>query len=297
MSKLDSTARQRYIISKLQQRNCSFEEINDFLIRKSEEDHRKYDCSIRTFQRDLQEIATLFNIEIKYNRKENFYFVEEENIDDIGLRLLETYDIYKTINNFENTNKYVHFNKRKAIGGQHIQTILNAIQTKKQISIEHYNFWTEETKVFKLAPYAIKEFDNRWYLIALFDNKVLIFGLDRITEIQILKAKFIYPKDFSLNDMYGNSFGITSTLGETPEKISMITNSGKMNYFKTMPLHPTQTITVLPNKDIQIDVTLVPKHEFKMEILSHGKELKVIAPKRFANEIKADLAKTLALYN
>jgi WYL domain len=296
MSKLESFTRQRLIIAKLQKQACTFDAIDTYLQAKGEADDRKYDCDIRTFQRDVKEIAALFNIQIVYSKRDKVYTIQEDEMEEIGFRLLESYDIYKTINDFDKASKYVHFSTRKAIGTHHIYSILNAIQTKKMITFSHYNYWTSETSTFKIAPYALKEFNGRWYLIGLFGEKILSFGLDRVVDLELNKTKFIYPKDFSIDSLYKNSFGIHATNDEKPEKISFITNINKGNYFKSMPLHHSQSIAEVSKNEIEISVFIAPTYDFMMELLSHGDAIRITAPKHYVKTIKAQVTKMTNLY-
>jgi proteasome accessory factor B len=295
MSKLESFNRQRFIITKLQKHACTFADLDQYLLTKNIDD-KKYDCDIRTFQRDVKEIETLFGIVIKYNRRDKVYFLEEEAMDEIGVRMLETFDIYKTLNDFDSASKYVHFSKRKAVGGHHIYAILTAIKSRKMISFTHKNFWTGLIKEFKIIPLALKEFNGRWYCIGQIGDKYISWGLDRILEIQITKTKFTYPKAFNLDAMYGNSFGAHSTNDDDPETIVLETSVEKANYFITMPLHSSQIIQEISKQKVSITLTLCPAHDFVMELLSHGADVKIVSPKSLVNHIKADIKKLIDLY-
>jgi hypothetical protein len=295
MSKIESFARQRFIITKLQKHACSFKALDEYLLSKNTED-QKYDCDIRTFQRDVKEIEMLFGIVIKYDRRDKLYFLEEEATDEIGYRMLETFDIYKTLNDFDSASKYVHFSNRKATGGHHIYSILTAIKARKIICFQHKNFWSGIIKEFKVAPLALKEFNGRWYCIGQLNDKYISWGLDRILDLDITKAKFVYPKDFSLEAMYGNSYGAHATNNEDPQTIVFETSIEKANYFATMPLHHSQVIKEISKTRVSITITLCPAHDFTMELLSHGADIKIVAPKSFVNQLKADVKRLSALY-
>jgi hypothetical protein len=295
MSKLESFARQRFIITKLQKHACTFKEVDQFLLSKNRDD-KNYDCDIRTFQRDVKDIEALFGIVIKYSRGTKQYFIEEDEMDEIGIRMLESFEIYKTLNDFDSASQYVHFSKRKAVGGQHIYAILSAIKSRKMISFEHKNFWTGLVKEFKVAPLALKEFNGRWYCIGQIGEKYISWGLDRILELEISKTKFAYPKEFSLDAMYGNSFGAHSTNDEDPETIVLETSIEKANYFATMPLHHSQVIEEKSKSKVSITLTLCPAHDFVMEVLSHGADVKVVSPKSIVSRVKADVKRLADLY-
>jgi hypothetical protein len=97
MSKLESNLRQRYIVNCLRNKPSSFKEILEYLKIRSEMDDRKYICSLRTFQRDLNEIASAYNIEIKPDKYSNYEIVYDEN-DDFSERLMESYDMFNALN-------------------------------------------------------------------------------------------------------------------------------------------------------------------------------------------------------
>ena len=73
MSVHETQLRQLLLISKLRIRPRSFEEIESFLELESEITGYNLLVSQRTFQRDIQQIASLYNIEIKNDRSRNVY--------------------------------------------------------------------------------------------------------------------------------------------------------------------------------------------------------------------------------
>ncbi|MCC6186040.1 MAG: WYL domain-containing protein, partial [Chitinophagaceae bacterium] len=62
----------------------------------------------------------------------------------------------------------------------------------------------EEFSQRRVEPYALKEFKNRWYVIAKDnnDNHIKNFALDRLTELEITKKTFIYPNNYSVEESY-----------------------------------------------------------------------------------------------
>jgi hypothetical protein len=70
MSKKQYIQRHLLIINKLKSKSSSFEEIKSYLKKQEEIFDEDFDISKRTFQRDLKEINSIFEIEITYNKKE-----------------------------------------------------------------------------------------------------------------------------------------------------------------------------------------------------------------------------------
>jgi len=84
------------IISLLQNKPRSFQEINDELANQQDatEDLR---VSQRTFQRDIQEIEQNHQIEIASDKSRNVYYIKESAEDEYKTRLRENYDIINAI--------------------------------------------------------------------------------------------------------------------------------------------------------------------------------------------------------
>src|SRR5690554_6571004 len=109
MSKLESNYRQSIIIKTLRSKPKSFEEIQDVL-----NDYRDYNllCSIRTFQRDLKEIESLYGIEIRYSRSEEVYKIVDDQIGEHEERLLETFELLNALNFTEKHSRKMILEKR-----------------------------------------------------------------------------------------------------------------------------------------------------------------------------------------
>jgi predicted DNA-binding transcriptional regulator YafY len=134
----------------------------------------------------------------------------------------------------------------------------------------------------------MKEFKNRWYVLGkdVKDSKVKTFALDRLTNLDITKLKFVYPKDFKPEETFRYSFGIISPINEKPQEITLSFDSVQGKYIKTLPLHHTQEILNDNTDELKIKLNLCITHDFIMELLSFGDNVMVIKPKTLVNTIK-----------
>ena len=78
MSKRESTSRNHLIIKKLRQNPATFQEIVDYLLLESEIQAYDFNISKRTFQRDVIDIRSIYNIDIQYDRSRKIYFIDNE---------------------------------------------------------------------------------------------------------------------------------------------------------------------------------------------------------------------------
>jgi predicted DNA-binding transcriptional regulator YafY len=147
-------------------------------------------------------------------------------------------------------------------------------------------------------PYALKEFRNRWYILAndLKDSQVKSFALDRLTELEITKRKFQFPNDFNVNDHFKYCFGIISPIGHKPREVILSFDPFQGKYIKSLPLHESQQILVDSDEELRVKLTLFITHDFFMELLSFGENLKIIEPESLIRDIKKSLHQTLKRY-
>ena len=298
MSKRESIARYNLIIKKLRKQPADFEEISEYLTLESELQEYNFNVSKRTFQRDLDDIRSLYNIDIVYDFSRKVYFIDLEEQPELNERILEAFDTFNALNITDRLSNYIHFEKRRPQGTENLYGLLHAIKNKVQISFSYKKFWEDEMSQRTAEPYALKEFKNRWYVLAndLKDNKVKSFALDRLTELEITRKKFQLPIDFDVNEHYKYCFGIISPNEHQPQEVILSFDPFQGKYIKTLPLHESQVILKDHEEELLIKLTLFLTHDFLMEILSYGDNVKVIQPESLIEDLKTSYENALKLY-
>ena len=298
MSKRESISRLSLIIKKLRRNPSTFEEISDYLSRESELQAYDFNISKRTFQRDLEDIRSLFNIEIKYDFSRKVYLIDNEEQVDVTDRILEAFDTFNALNITDRLSKYIHFEKRKPQGTENLYGLLHAIKNSFQIHFSYQKFWDEEAGRRTVEPYALKEFKNRWYIIAkdINDDRIKTFGLDRLTNLDITRKTFKCPVDYDIEKEFKYCFGIISPNDIEPEEIILSFNPDQGKYIKSLPLHESQEIILDTQAELQIKLQLCNTFDFRMELLSYGNDVKVLKPESLIKEIKDTLQKAIEQY-
>ena len=298
MSKRESIARYNLIIKKLRKQPADFEQISTYLSLESELQEYNFNVSKRTFQRDLDDIRSLYNIDIVYDFSRKVYFIDLEEQPELNERILEAFDTFNALNITDRLSNYIHFEKRLPQGTENLYGLLHAIKNKVQISFSYKKFWEDEMSQRTAEPYALKEFKNRWYVLAndLKDNKVKSFALDRLTELEITRKKFQLPIDFDVNEHYKYCFGIISPNEHQPQEVILSFDPFQGKYIKTLPLHESQVILKDNEEELLIKLTLFLTHDFLMEILSYGDNVKVIQPESLIEDLKTSYENALKLY-
>jgi proteasome accessory factor B len=298
MSKLIYFKRYLYLIDRLRSRPSNFNELQDYVLRKLEKEDidSSFDYSVRTFERDKKDIATLFGIEIYFDRKDKTYTINEDEIEDQSVtRMIEAFSIHHAIQEGSKLSPSVFLEKRKSLGTDLIHGIIHAIQNRFILQFTHQKHWEDFTTQRTVYPIAIKEAQQRWYLVALDkkDETVKTFGLDRISDLKITDTKF-KPFAFNVEKEFRNAFGV---LRDVPaEKVILQFSKMQGEYIKTFPLHDSQRIIVETENTMTFEMYICLTHDFIMELMRYDANVQVIEPQSLIDNIKTRIENVRKLY-
>lgn len=300
MSKKQFLKRFSLIINKLRKNASSFEEIQKYLAEQSINDEENYEISIRTFQREIKEIASTHGIEITYNRSQGVYEIVYDGNEERNERLMENFEIIDALKISSNLANHLILEKRRPLGTNNMNYLIHAIKNRNEISFSYSKYWTGDLVDTrrKVQPLALKEARYRWYLLAkdLKDNRVKTFGLDRINNLEITNLKFKFPEKYNAEEAFCHSFGIINEDHKEPQKIVLSFSFEQGKYIKSLPLHHSQKELINNEKEYRIELFLQPTYDFVMELLSIGAEVKVLEPESLKKEMIEKLQATLKRY-
>jgi proteasome accessory factor B len=298
MSKLIYFKRYLYVIDRLRSRPCNFNELQEHVMRKLQNDDidTTFEYAIRTFERDKKDISTLFGIDIHYNRKDKTYAIDEAEIEDQSVtRMIDAFSIHHALQEGNKLSPSVFLEKRKSLGTEHIYGIIHAIQNGYILQFTHQKHWENFSTQREVKPIAIKESQQRWYLVAMDkkDETVKTFGLDRISNLKITDTKF-KPVAYNVEKEFQHAFGVETY--DAAEKVILQFSNKQGNYIKTFPLHESQRILEETEDTIMLEIYIHTTNDIKMELLKYGSNVKVISPISLQNEIKNRISEMSKLY-
>jgi predicted DNA-binding transcriptional regulator YafY len=306
MAKRDYFFRYLLIVKRLyNNKRATFEEISDYLDREFELIDKPIKISLRTFQRDLRDIRSLFDIDIKCDNESRYYIAENLN-SDFNERIIEAFDIFHTLSGGRNYYKYLLPEKSCQIGTEYMNGLLHSIKNKYKIKIKYQPYYEEEATERELEPLAIKEFKGRWYLLAKestvhspqsTDNKnIKTYALDRIKELEITTKHFEYPKNFDVAEYFRDSFGIVRPNEGKAEEIILSFEPLQGKYIKSFPIHHSQEIFIDNKKELRVKLKMFVTYDLVKELFSLGDKVKVIEPMTLKKEIKENLRHVDRIY-
>lgn len=291
--------------------------------------------SISTIEKDLNAMRfddTLgYNAPIVFSKTYGGYFYEDENYnidglpvndDDLqalrfaattllqfkGIKVFEDFELaigkifdrvsFNQVGQDVNLKQFVQFETITEVkGNQFLPVLLQGVQNNLEIELQYAPFNSLEPKSYGLQPYLLKEYRNRWYLIA-FDigaKKMKTYGLDRVVNVELKEKKFTRTQQFLPDDFFNYALGITVS-DDKPEKVVLLFQGKQINYVKSQPIHHTQKILNDSKKGLKVEIEVLNTIELQMLILGFGSSVKVISPKSLKKNIEKELTKTLQHY-
>lgn len=263
MSKREALSRHSIIIQRLRKSPASFKEIAAVLARESKIQGYNFNISKRTFDRDIEEILSLYRIEVVYDYSNRAYKIVDLEDKGFNNRMLEAFDTFNALNQTSSVARYIHFEKRRPHGTEHFYGILHAIQNTLMIKYGYHKFWSDDFSTRMISPYGLKEFRGRWYVIGKDeqDGSVKTFGLDRISNLETTKKRFNFPVGFDLDAVYQHSFGIIAPSNDVMEPVILSFEPKQGKYLKSFPLHSSQKIIIDNEEELRLSVEVYATHD------------------------------------
>jgi predicted DNA-binding transcriptional regulator YafY len=268
---------------------------------------------------------------IKYSKAEGGYFYEEDGYtiaelslgdDDLeairfaaatldqfrDVPIFKQYEsaIEKIINRVNiSTNpadktldQFVQFEKSTvSLGNEYLGPLLDHIRSRKGVRIQYRKFQDDKVKEYELHPYLLKEYHNRWYLVAMDTDhsKIRTFGLERIAHLETGDKKFTPDKNFNADLFFKYSIGITER-ADKPQDIVLSFDPVPGKFLVTQPIHPSQFIVSENKNNMVIGLKVLVTPELTSFILGYGAQVKVLKPASLRQEIKKQLSEAIGFY-
>lgn len=290
-------------------------------LRKSD----KPDVSKRTIQNDINileaDYGIILNEKLKRGRQRLYRYRDTEfslplfRINDVERHKL--HDAIRILENFEGEPMYdwartmlmqiegglfddestpvVSFQSNPDLKGLDLfGNLLQAIIKKRVLKIEYTPFGKSPYSE-KIYPYYLKQFNNRWYLIAqvVGYESLAHYALDRIEHFEEISLKY-KESDVDFEEYFDDIIGVT--VPENTESVDVVlrVKNKRFNFIKTKPLHLSQRIVSKDDEYTTISINVKINKELIALILSFDSDIEVVSPTSLRNEI---IKKIIAMRN
>ena len=256
----------------------------------------------RTFINHRAAVAEVFGIEITCDRSTNRYLIDaaESAVDKRAATeyLIDTFTVKSLLTLGEERLSGRVSVEEIPSGQKYLTTIMEAMLENAVLTIEYRKYLSPETDIRTIRPYALKEFQKRWYTVAYSESAgdLRTFALDRIAGLKRTGATFKMPAGFNVEKLFEPSFGIYLPEGEKPVLVKIRTTLREAAYLEDLPLHPSQMLLSKDSRSCTFAMTLIPNPGFIMELCGRGDRLEVLEPESLRNAVREELKKALSQY-
>lgn len=253
----------------------------------------------RTFFHYRRSIEEIFRIEIKCNKSGQYYIEASNSARRTNLTnwLLDTMAVSSAINDNEPGYDRIEIEDVPS-ARQFLPMVLEAIRDSVKLNFTYASFARSraENKIV-FQPFFLKRYKQRWYMIGWQEKRESIrtYALDRIREMQLMPDKFEKPGSITLEQLFGNIVGVTTSEADV-QTVRIQATPTQAKYFRALPLHASQTEIVHDDYSI-FTYKLKINYELAHEILALGDSVKVIEPPALKAMVVTQLEAALKQYD
>jgi predicted DNA-binding transcriptional regulator YafY len=311
--------RYKAIDARLRNRQKPFPTIHDLIDAcKRETEHEP---SLDTVVKDIKNMRYSFHAPIKYCRSKAVYEytddtyrfdgvgLMEQDIDGIknAIELIQSIGSSRVSQQFEHAmekvlsaykEKFPQGNfKRQFIqtdsprdfrGFEHFDLFIRAIKDRIPVSIVHYSYSKHKFTSRIIHPMMLKEFDNRWYVVAFSDehNEIRTFGFDRIHSPILVHGQFSSAQEPDALAYFKDIYGVYPIENQGLQRIVIDISPRELAYFRSYPVHESQEfLHVHSNGRAQIKLDLIPSFELVRLLRSFGNMIRIVSPEWLKLEV------------
>ena len=307
------------------------EKVNEELAMFQDDNKKSSTVSDRMIRMDLENMMEVYPVVIAKRDKNRYYYeTSNESIDNINLREEDKTAINLALGvfaRFNGTPLYEKFSDavtrimansvirkinttdtRKIVqvatksGIEWLETIYNAIVDKKTLLLEYKSFG-EKTSVRVISPYMLKEFRNKWYMIAYVHglnkpDKTLLHKLSRIVDIRTSNEPYEEDATFNGDKYFRYTLGVYHKHSEEPIDVKLrLRGSSIIRLFSEDEVHATQDLIPISQEEAILEMRVYNSPELENFILGYGEGIEVLEPQSLKTEIINRLNKTRSVYD
>ena len=247
------------------------------------------EMSRTTFYRHECAIEDMFGIYIECDRKNgNKYYIGNEEVlreDSIQNWMISTLSVSNMLGESQSLQHRILLENIPSGDGK-LQLVINAMKENRQVMMTYRRYGSPASNSFTLAPYCIKLFHQRWYLLGCLSNGFWVtFSFDRMEEVKMTPTKFKLPEDFDASEYFSESYGIVVNDKVKTERIVLRAYGYEPYNLRDLPLHHTQREINKTEDYSDFELRLKPTTDFMTKLFSRGEWLEVLEPQSLAEEL------------
>ena len=255
--------------------------------------------SERTFFNHKDAISETFGIEIRCDRSLGYFLSNEEDVESDSLKnwMLQSLSLNSIMNEGADLRDRIICEDIPS-SQKWLADIMAAMRDGKKLTMTYQSFWKDMSHTYDVAPYCLKLFKQRWYMLAKSDayEQPRIYALDRVIDLKQTNISYKLPKGFDPKEVFRKLFGVILDNGSVEDVVIRVA-ADQVKYYRTLPLHRSQIEGESGEGYTEFRYRLVPTFDFVREVLSKGIYAQVMSPTWLRREVAKELRKTVRMYD
>jgi len=230
---------------------------------------------------DQDQLEETLAILSRYRNREDFFW-----LDELFPRIEASFNLVH-----EDYNGLISYqSNRDYLGQSWVGKIYNQLIRKKVLIIEYKSFKDQKSRLRRIHPYHLKQYNNRWFLLGYEESEqytgITNLALDRIIEITETIDDII-PNQTDWGDYFDEMIGVSRPSDQQEVEIKLRFSKNRMPYVLTKPIHgASQRLDKSDPEQRTIILNILPNKEMYQTLLSFGSDVEVLSPDFVVNEIK-----------
>ena len=184
-------------------------------------------------------------------------------------------------------------------GQRFLTTLMQAMLDNAVLRLTYKKYLRAEADVRTIRPYAVKEFEKRWYVVAYSEEQGALrsYALDRVVALERTGETFRMPAGFDIDKTFESSYGIyLPEAGQTPVLVKLRATPREAAYLKDLPLHPSQLLVEEHPSYSLFALRVIPNPNLVMDLVRRAGALEVLEPESLRKEVKKALETAIQIY-
>lgn len=183
----------------------------------------------------------------------------------------------------------IHLDKNEQLKGLHfIDPLYSAIQHKNVIKVTYQSFKARNAADMIIHPQLIKEYNNRWFLLACLKGKYITLALDRMHAIETMLEVTYIDYEIDGDKFYKDVVGATVP-NSRPQRIQFWIEKQHAPYVITKPFHKSQRLIEHTEDGVIFNVFVKINFELERMLLGYGDSIEIIKPEKLRKQIQHKL--------
>ncbi len=263
----------------------------------------------RKFHRYKEDILTLFGINIKCNRRNGYYYIDNDEDTRLwgGMQqyITTTFSLKATIDESDGLDESLLLESIPQ-GAKYLTTIMRAIHARKQLLVTYHSYDRNSDYDMFFSPYCLRVFKQRWYMVgeaSTHPQEIRVYALDRVMDMHALDNDYYIPEGFNPKLFFKDYYGVF--LNAKPCLLRIEVTPHAALFLRSLPLHHSQRelspeeaapyLTTAGN--VVMEYFVAPTFDFIQQLRTFGAELRVLAPLSLAKQMRQDAEQLLARYS